>query len=279
MKIVIEEIISWQVCILILVVLLFIIYLFFGGRDDVEFEGLTKLNVGTDAVTGKEHRKSKDQSSEEDENEAEEIIDRTPRLPRDVAGAPMISMSESFEMLASPVIESLPEQEKEIVPCDFEYDEPNHEESSKSIKSPRSLALGNFKCYKNASISKGEALCKQVIEEIYKAPFYCVRPDFLKNPETGRNLELDLYNDFYKVAVERDGQQHYLYPNAFHKTREEFLNQVRRDEYKRKMCDEHGIYLITVPHTVKSDYNDIRKYIEYYLPENYAKRLKENDSK
>jgi hypothetical protein len=270
MKIVIEEIISWQVCILILVVLLFIIYLFFGGRDDVEFEGLTKLNVGTDAVTGKEHRKSKDQSSEEDENEAEEIIDRTPRLPRDVAGAPMISMSESFEMPASTVIENLiPEDEKEIVPCDFEYDEP--------LKSPRSLALGNFKCYKNAKMSKGEALCKQVIEEIYGAPFYCVRPDFLKNPETGRNLELDLYNDFYKVGVEYEGIQHSVYPNIFHKTREEFLNQVRRDEYKRKTCDEHGIYLITVPHNVKLEYSEIKKYIEYYLPENYAKRLENQE--
>ena len=267
MRLNIGDYLGWQACLAVLVLLLFIIYLFFGGRDDVAFEGYKKLTVGVDALSGKEHQNSNEEKSTS--QDSEEYIDRTPKLPKNVGGAPMISMSESFEMPASPVIENLLDEEKEIVPCDFEFDEP--------LKSPRSLALGNFKCYKNNRPSKGEALCKQVIEEIYNAPFYCVRPDFLKNPETGRNLELDLYNDFHKVAVEYSGEQHYRFPNSFHKTREEFINQVRRDEYKRKMCDQHGIYLITVPYNIKSNYEGIKKYIEYYLPENYAKRLEEGN--
>lgn len=273
MRLNIDGYLGWECCLLILVLLLFIIYLFFGGRDDVAFEGYKKLTLGIDANTGKEHKNSQEKSSEEEKSEEDEYIDRTPRLPKNVAGVPMISMSESFEVRASPVIESLVDEEKEIVPCEFEYDEP--------LKSPRSLALGKFSCYKNSKMSKGEALCKQVIEEIYNAPFYCVRPDFLKNPETGRNLELDLYNDFYKIAVEYDGLQHSIFPNSFHKTREEFINQVRRDEFKIDMCDKHGIYLIRVPYNVKLEYSEIKKYIEYYLPENYAKRLQdeeENDS-
>ena len=265
----IDSYVSWKVCLVVLVLLLFIIYLFFGGRDDVRFHGLKALDVGYDAVNGKHHNEHSKEESSEEKNSEEECIDRTPRLPKNVGGAPMISMSESFEMPASPVVENLVDEEKEIVPCEFEFDEP--------LKSPRSLALGKFSCYKNNHMSKGEALCKQVIEEIYNAPFYCVRPDFLKNPETGRNLELDLYNDFHKVAVEYDGEQHYRFPNSFHKTREEFINQVRRDEYKIDMCDKHGIYLIRVPYNLKLEYNEIKIYIEYYLPENYAKRLQDEE--
>ena len=87
--------------------------------------------------------------------------------------------------------------------------------------------------------------------------------------ETGRNLELDLYNDKLKLAVEYSGMQHFVYPNSFHKSKDEFISQLRRDKFKLQMCDLNGIYLITVPYNIKQDYNSIRKYIEYYLPENY----------
>ena len=271
MKIVVDELISWQYCLIILVILLFIIYLFFGGRNDVDYVGLKPLQIWTDAVTQKSHIKS----SEEEENESsssssEEIIEKVPQKEENVAN--IISFKDSYEMPLTPIFDDLSIQfpEKELVPCEFSVDD---------LKSPRSLALGEFKCYKNNKPSKGEALCKQAIEDIYGAPFFCVRPDFLKNPETGRNLELDLYNDFYKVAVEYSGKQHYVYPNTFHKTQEEFIKQVRRDEFKVEMCDKHGIYLITVPHTVKNDYDEIRKYIEYYLPENHAKRLQDENVK
>ncbi len=270
MRIVVDELISWQYCLIILVILLFIIYLFFGGRQDVAFVGLKPLQIWTDAVTQKSHIKSSEEEYESSSS-SEEIIEEIPPFPQENA-ANIISFTDSYEMPLTPIFNDLSNQfpEKELVPCDF---------SVTDLKSPRSLALGDFQCYKNNKPSKGEAICKQVIEDIYGAPFFCVRPDFLKNPETGRNLELDLYNDFYKIAVERNGEQHSVYPNRFHKTEEEFIKQVRRDEFKVDMCDKHGIYLITVPHTVKNDYNEIRKYIEYYLPENYAKRLENEDEK
>ncbi len=270
MRIVIDELISWQYCLIILVILLFIIYLFFGGRRDVAFVGLSPLKVGVNALTQKSHEKEKTFSEESSSSSEEEIIEEIP--PQQENAANIISFTDSYEMPLTPIFNDLSNQfpEKELVPCDF---------SVTDLKSPRSLALGDFSCYKNNKPSRGEAICKQVIEDIYGAPFFCVRPDFLKNPETGRNLELDLYNDFYKIAVEYSGLQHYKYPNNFHKTEEEFIKQVRRDEFKVDMCDKHGIYLITVPHTVKNDYNEIRKYIEYYLPENYAKRLENEDEK
>ena len=273
MKIVLSDYISWQYCLLFLVILLFIIWLIFGGQENLQYIGLSPLKIGVDATRNVEH------DTEKESEEIDEPIDRTPTLPdifnkEDInfthvkTGVPIISISSSYE--TSKVVEA----------DNFEGNEGNFEGDleGKKIeeKSPRSLALGEFQCYKNEKMSKGEKLCKEVIEDIYGVPFYCVRPNFLKNPETGRNLELDLYNDSLKIAVEYSGIGHYKYPNPFHKTREEFINQVRRDQFKVDMCDANGVYLITVPYSVNLEYDAIRKYIEYYLPERHAKRLEGN---
>lgn len=112
--------------------------------------------------------------------------------------------------------------------------------------------------------SKGEEICCSVMEKIYGLPFYTVRPNFLKNPETGRNLEIDCYNPELKIGVEYNGKQHYVYPNFTGMTKEEFYNQLRRDRFKRESCDLNGVYLITVPYTVK--HQDIENYIRERLP-------------
>jgi len=112
--------------------------------------------------------------------------------------------------------------------------------------------------------SEGEALCCIIIEEIYKKPFYSVRPEFLKNPETNRNLEIDIYNEELRLGIEYNGKQHYVFPNSYHKTYKEFINQVRRDKYKIKKCNEKGIYLISIPYNVEKD--KLRDYILERLP-------------
>lgn len=112
--------------------------------------------------------------------------------------------------------------------------------------------------------SKGEEICCSVMEKIYGMPFYTVRPNFLKNPETGRNLEIDCYNPELKIGVEYNGKQHYIFPNFTGMSKEEFYNQLRRDRFKRESCDANGIYLITVPYTVK--HQDIENYIRERLP-------------
>lgn len=120
---------------------------------------------------------------------------------------------------------------------------------------------------------KYQNICCKVLEEIYKKPFTSSRPGWLKNPETGGILEIDCYNEDLKIGVEYNGIQHYRYPNIFHKKYDDFIKQVRRDQYKHKKCDEHGVYLITVPYNVPQD--KIREYILHYLPENVSRRLDE----
>ena len=103
------------------------------------------------------------------------------------------------------------------------------------------------------STNKREEKCRQIFESIYKAKFPTKRPSFLKNPKTGKNLELDGFNEQLKIAFEYNGEQHYNFPNTFHKTEEEFKRQVKRDDFKRQKCLEQGIDLVEIPYTVEDD--------------------------
>lgn len=123
--------------------------------------------------------------------------------------------------------------------------------------------------------SKGQKTCCQIMEEIYGKPFLCARPSWLKNPETGGILEIDCYNDELKIGVEYNGIQHYVYPNIYHKSLLEFKNQVRRDQYKIKKCEENGVYLITVPYNVPN--HKIKDYILSNLPEEEQDQEEETD--
>lgn len=126
---------------------------------------------------------------------------------------------------------------------------------------------------KGGFVSKGERICRETLEKIYGVPFQKDRPEWLINPETGRRLELDCYNDDLKLAVEYNGRQHYEWPNFPGQTQEEFIAQVRRDQLKIELCDRHGVYLITVPYTKK--HKDIPNFILSFLPEDVQIRIRE----
>lgn len=117
--------------------------------------------------------------------------------------------------------------------------------------------------------SKREAICRQSLESIYKKQFPRCRPDFLKNPLTGYNLELDMFNEELMIALEEQDISHVAYPNRYHKTKEEFIKRVQYDKYKADRCAEHGVYLITLPYTVPI--NQIYNYILERIPENINK--------
>lgn len=124
--------------------------------------------------------------------------------------------------------------------------------------------------------SRGEYICCYILEKMFNKPFVKVRPDFLKNPETGRKLEIDCYNEELKIGLEYNGQTHSKWPNATAQSFEDFLKQIRRDEFKIEQCDEAGVYLITVPSSIPETM--IGKYIEYFLPWNVKARENEKES-
>jgi hypothetical protein len=118
------------------------------------------------------------------------------------------------------------------------------------------------------TVSRGELECRRVLETLFKKEFKNQRPDFLRNPVTGGNfnLELDCYNEKLNLAVEYNGAQHYKFIPFFHKNKEAFMNQKYRDDMKRRMCKEAGVVLIEVPYTVKVEHiyeflkNELTKY-------------------
>lgn len=115
--------------------------------------------------------------------------------------------------------------------------------------------------------SKGEIECKRVLERIFNKPFNKIRPNFLNNPVTGGefNLEIDCYNSDLRLGIEYSGRQHYEYIPFFHKNKEAFYNQKYRDELKRRICKDNNINLIEVPYTVRIEHienflvNELRK--------------------
>ena len=114
--------------------------------------------------------------------------------------------------------------------------------------------------------SKGEEICRNTLQHIFKQPFPKCRPDFLFNSVTGENLELDMYNKNYGLAVEYNGQQHYKYNSFMHGgSKDKFYGQQYRDKMKRDVCKKLGITLIEVPYTVK--HQDIPNYLAQRLRE------------
>jgi hypothetical protein len=114
-----------------------------------------------------------------------------------------------------------------------------------------------------------EEACRKIFERLFNKRFQSIRPDWLKNPHTGRNLELDGYcSEIYTplgkgLAFEYDGQQHAEYNKHFHKSPQDFVKQVKRDFWKDKVCKQHGILLIRIPHYIP--YDDLEKYIKLKL--------------
>jgi len=107
--------------------------------------------------------------------------------------------------------------------------------------------------------SKLELLAKYHLEDIYQLPFWKIRPDFLKNPKTGHNLEIDLFNREVGLGVEVQGIQHYKFTPRYHLSEDQFRSQKDRDNMKLSKCQQMGIKIIEVPYHIKE--RDLRNFL------------------
>jgi len=111
---------------------------------------------------------------------------------------------------------------------------------------------------------KNEQLCQDTLHQIFSGyKFIKCRPSFLRNPKTGRCLELDCYNDQLKIGVEYNGKQHYTQV-AFFQNHDQFIKQQERDKLKIELCKKNNIKLLVVPYTVKN----IPEYINTWVDHN-----------
>lgn len=123
-------------------------------------------------------------------------------------------------------------------------------------ESVKGRSMLKYRREQGKSRNKNEEHCREIVERLTNHKFRSVRPNFLKNPETNRNLELDMYCEELKVAFEYNGVQHYHFiPGGyFHPNGEEdFLKQQKRDRFKARKCKENGITLFVIPYTVKRE--------------------------
>lgn len=84
-------------------------------------------------------------------------------------------------------------------------------------------------------ISKSEQKMKKILDSVVAEGERFTdsyRPDWLKNPATGQNLELDRYYHDLKIGIEYNVEQHRKKNNEA---------QWARDKLKKSLCAKHGV--------------------------------------
>ena len=77
-----------------------------------------------------------------------------------------------------------------------------------------------------------------------------------------RNLFLDFYLPYYKIAIEVQGEQHFIPTKRFGGI-EFFLKQQERDKAKKELCEEHNIKIIYITrknYSIEEVLNEIKKH-------------------
>ncbi len=110
---------------------------------------------------------------------------------------------------------------------------------------------------------KTEANCKIIVERLLNTTFTKHRIYYDDNNKF-RFFEIDMFNSELNIGFEYNGEQHYIYPNRFHKTKIDFIALQLRDKEKIKYCKDTGIKLYTIPYTQKSNLEQYIKTILLY---------------
>lgn len=102
-----------------------------------------------------------------------------------------------------------------------------------------------------------EAKCREILSDLYQTDFIKQRIYYDLTNKL-KFFELDGLNSNLKLAFEYHGKQHFVYPNFWHNSKQEFLEQLDRDIKKRQYCKLNGIQLIEIPYT---ENETLREYI------------------
>lgn len=116
---------------------------------------------------------------------------------------------------------------------------------SKGRKATRQVLGTVRRTIKNGKCSKGQLRSAILISQILHGAKYEMETtwDWLVT-SYGTMLYADIYFPKYELVVEYHGQQHFIFPNFFHKTKKAFDDAVDRDLLKKKLLLSHKIKLI-----------------------------------
>ena len=110
-----------------------------------------------------------------------------------------------------------------------------------------------FKYTRKRKQSKGEAIVENWLKENklkYKTEHLLL---FSFNIRKKPYVFIDFYLPKKKIFIEYNGRQHYEFVPKFHKTKEDFNNQLFRDMVVRKYCEYKKIKLIELPWYLTED--------------------------
>jgi len=115
----------------------------------------------------------------------------------------------------------------------------NHkfERSLESIRTHKTFCTVCTRAY-------GEMLCRAAVEKLFGTIFRSKRMPGMKSPK-GCLLELDIYNEKLRIAVEHHGAQHYR-PMPHWTGTEGLERQLLHDHLRRQFCKANGILLIEI---------------------------------
>lgn len=100
---------------------------------------------------------------------------------------------------------------------------------------------GCSKCTETTFV--GQERVRYIFELAFAKKFNKIKPNWLKNPNTSRNLELDGYCEELKIAFEYQGKQHFSNNTKF---AGDYLKQNDRDFTKESQCKKLGITLLKI---------------------------------
>ena len=89
---------------------------------------------------------------------------------------------------------------------------------------------------------RGEEKCRFIFEQLTEERFPKLNRLF------GSRMELDGYCKKLGIAFEYHGKQHYQRIKYWHKSEQDFLEQVNRDKQKKEICQQHDIALLVIPY-------------------------------
>ena len=107
---------------------------------------------------------------------------------------------------------------------------------------------------------KYEEICRWYFEKIFNQKFNKIKLSKLI-PYYNGQMHLDgfavvrIAENQLKLAFEFNGIQHDEFPNFFHKTYQDFLEQQRYDNEKKELCENNGIILIAFPQKIDMKMN------------------------
>lgn len=108
-----------------------------------------------------------------------------------------------------------------------------------------------FKHRAEKKLSKGEAFVKAwlTFNNLKFSQQYLVDVPTSIRPSGVCYIDFMVSRNKKKYAIEYNGKQHYFYTRKFHKSKEDFIKQQRRDKYIQAWCIANNVTYIEVPYT------------------------------